>query len=141
MRRLRLFRKADEGQVLVLTALALLALMLIAGLGIDVGFLRNQKHQMQKPSDAVARTVAPELVYGTLVLAAAAASHNYLHQSGPFLHHIEYVEVIVARAQPNLANLAVSQAEIGVVGDVRGRKRQRQSTQESAAVRSENAAL
>src|ERR1700687_1999311 len=49
---LRQLRIADEGQALVLTALALVVLMLMAGLGVDVAFLRYQKQQMQKAADA-----------------------------------------------------------------------------------------
>jgi Flp pilus assembly protein TadG len=37
--KLRHFRKAEEGQALVLTALALVVIMLMAGLGVDVGYL------------------------------------------------------------------------------------------------------
>lgn len=115
MRRLRPFRKADEGQVLVLTALALLVLMLIASLGLDVGSLRNQKQQTQKAADVGAFAGAPELVYGTPVLAVATA-YSHPPRSGPFINNIEYAEVIVSRAQPIVTG---SQVDIGVLGGVR----------------------
>lgn len=50
--RLRQFGKAEQGQALVLVALALLVLLLMAGFGVDIGYLRYQKQQMQKAADA-----------------------------------------------------------------------------------------
>ena len=61
--KLRHFRRAQEGQALVLTALALVVIMLMAGLGVDVGYLRYQKQQMQKAADAGALAGAAALVY------------------------------------------------------------------------------
>lgn len=118
IRRLRQFGRADEGQALVLTAVALVVLMLMAGLGIDVGFLRYQKQQMQKAADAGAIAGASELIYGTPALAKVAAQNdtsangftngnngttiqvNIPPASGPFAGDNSYVEVIVAQAQP-----------------------------------------
>src|SRR5437868_1454984 len=42
----------DEGQALVLTCVGLFVLLLMAGYGVDIGYLRYQKHQMQKAADA-----------------------------------------------------------------------------------------
>src|ERR1039457_7519952 len=70
---LRQLRIADEGQALVLTALALVVLMLMAGLGVDVGFLRYQKQQMQKAADAGAIAGASALIYNGKYKAAAQA--------------------------------------------------------------------
>lgn len=44
--------KADEGQALLLCALALVVLLLATGIATDVGYLTYQKHQMQKAADA-----------------------------------------------------------------------------------------
>jgi len=119
IRRLRQFGRADEGQALVLGALALVVLMLMAGLGVEVGFLRYQKQQMQKAADAAAIAGASELIYGTPALAIVAArndaaangftngnngitvSVNIPPQSGPFTGDSSYVEVIVAQLQPS----------------------------------------
>jgi hypothetical protein len=116
--KLRHFRKADEGQALVLTALALVVLMLMAGLGVDVGYLRYQKQQMQKAADAGVMAGATEFIYGGKWKAAAfsdAAANgfqngingilvtpNYPPQTpgDPFQGNRNYVEVIVAQAQP-----------------------------------------
>src|ERR1700690_2452889 len=61
---LKRLARADEGQALVLTALGLVVLMLMAGLGVDVGYLRYQKQQMQKAADAGALGGAAALGYG-----------------------------------------------------------------------------
>ena len=54
IRRLRQFGSTDERQAPVLTviALALVALMLMTGLGVDAGTLRYEKQQMHKAADA-----------------------------------------------------------------------------------------
>jgi Flp pilus assembly protein TadG len=116
--RLRKFGEADEGQALVLGAVALVILMLMAGLGVDVGYLRYEKMQMQKAADAGAIAGASELIYGTVPLAKIAAQNdttangytsgnngvtvsvNIPPSSGPFAGDNSYVEVIVAQAQP-----------------------------------------
>jgi len=67
---LKQFGRADEGQALVLTALGLLVLLLMAGLGVDVGYLRYQKQQMQKAADAAALAGASAKLYGGNYVAA-----------------------------------------------------------------------
>ncbi|MGA2903997.1 MAG: TadE/TadG family type IV pilus assembly protein [Candidatus Korobacteraceae bacterium] len=116
-RQLRQFARADEGQAIVLTAFALVVLMLMAGLGIDVGFLRYQKQQMQKAADAGAITGAAGLEYGqnfaNAVYADTAANgfangvdgvtvtvnHPPMTMGDPFYLNNDYVEVIVAQPQ------------------------------------------
>jgi Putative Flp pilus-assembly TadE/G-like len=113
---LRQLSRSDEGQALVLTTLALVVLMLMAGLGVDVGYLRYQKQQMQKAADAGAVAAADALIYNGQVTAAAqsdtaangfrdgtdgtAVTVNHPPKSGPFIGNKYYVEVIVAQAQP-----------------------------------------
>jgi hypothetical protein len=113
---LRQLRIADEGQALVLTALALVVLMLMAGLGVDVGFLRYQKQQMQKAADAGAIAGASALIYNGKYKAAAQADSsangftsgnngivvtvNMPPASGPNQSKIGFVEVIVSQLQP-----------------------------------------
>ena len=65
MGRLRRFGRADERQ-----ALALAPLMLMAGLGVDVGFLRYQNQQMQNAADLGAIAGASALILGGLVCVA-----------------------------------------------------------------------
>jgi hypothetical protein len=113
--KLRHLKKADEGQALVLTALALVVLMLMAGLGVDVGYLRYQKQQMQKAADAGAIAGALALIYnGKYKVAAQADSSangftsgsngivvtvNSPPTSGPN-QTAGFVEVIVDQPQP-----------------------------------------
>lgn len=112
IRRLRQAGKADEGQALVLIALAPVVLMLITGLGLNVRFPRYQGQQVQKAAGAA------ESVYGTSALASVAtqnhtatngftngnngttATVNNPPKSGPYINNIEYVEGIVPQAQP-----------------------------------------
>jgi Flp pilus assembly protein TadG len=119
--KLRHFRKAEEGQALVLTALALVVIMLMAGLGVDVGYLRYQKQQMQKAADAGALAAASVLVYGgpkwkVAALADVAANGFTATPSNgitisaynppidpPFNtapDNLNYVEVVVSQPQP-----------------------------------------
>jgi hypothetical protein len=70
--RLRHFRKSDDGQTLVLTALAMMSLLLMAGLGVDVGYLKYQRQQMQKAADAGALAAAAASIYGGNYTTAAS---------------------------------------------------------------------
>ena len=97
-------------------ALALVVLMLMAGLGVDVGFLRYQKQQMQKAADAGAIAGASTLIYNGKYKAAAQADSsangftngsngivvtvNMPPASGPNQSKIGFVEVIVSQPQP-----------------------------------------
>jgi Putative Flp pilus-assembly TadE/G-like len=112
--------KSDEGQALVLTALALVVLMLMAGLGVDVGYLRYEKQQMQKAADAGAVGGAAALGYAGDWNDAAVADVNangYTVVNGngvtinvynppidpPFNtvgNKDQYVEVVVSHPQP-----------------------------------------
>jgi Putative Flp pilus-assembly TadE/G-like len=112
---LKRFGRAEEGQALVLTALALVVLMLMAGLGVDVGYLRYQKQQMQKAADAGAIAGASALLYGGDWHAAGqndAAANGFTDGQngtvvrvdhpweGPFAGKDRYVEVSVLQPQP-----------------------------------------
>ena len=137
---LKQFGKADEGQALVLGALALVVLVLMAGLGVDVGFLRYQKLQMQKAADAGAIAAASALITygpgGQGEITAAAQNDtsangftngkngisvkvNNPPQSGPFTGDLAYVEVIVAQVQPTFFMRLLGSNYYGV--NVRGR--------------------
>ena len=128
--RLRHFGKSEDGQALVLAALAMLVLIMMAGMGVDVGYLRYQKEQMQKAADAGAMAAASALAYnGEFVNAATndtkangftanqivigglcqptgssgicvAVNSPPKTPNDPFVGLAGYVEVIVARSQP-----------------------------------------
>jgi hypothetical protein len=131
LRKLRLshFGKSEEGQTLVLAGLAMVVLMMMAGLGIDVGYLRYQKEQMQKATDAGALAAASALIYnGNYVTAATndtgangftptqvvvngfctpsgtsicvAVNTPPLTPGDPFMGVPGYVEVIVEQGRP-----------------------------------------
>jgi Flp pilus assembly protein TadG len=55
-------RNSDAGQVLVVVALCMIVLLGFMGLGIDMGYLRYMKRQLQKAADAAAIAGAQELV-------------------------------------------------------------------------------
>jgi Putative Flp pilus-assembly TadE/G-like len=117
-RQLRQLVKTDEGQAMVLTALALVVLMMMAGMGVDVGYLRYQKMQMQKAADAGALAGASALIYGGDYGIAAKTdvyANGYLDgkdgilvtvnnppltPGDPFYNDRRYVEVIVKQDQP-----------------------------------------
>jgi Flp pilus assembly protein TadG len=117
---LKRFGRSDEGQALVLTALALTVLMLMAGMGVDVGYLRYQKQQMQRAADAGALAGASARAYNGAWKAAAVADVNAngfttmkndgtstgvtilvdKPWEGPFAGQAGYVEVSVSQPQP-----------------------------------------
>jgi len=55
--------KSDAGQALVIGALAMIVILGFLGLGIDLGYLRYMKRQLQKVADAAALAGAMELSY------------------------------------------------------------------------------
>ena len=52
------FKKNESGQVLVLTALSMSALLGFVGLATDVGVLFRVRHNLQIAADAAATTAA-----------------------------------------------------------------------------------
>ena len=117
-KRLRRFAKADEGQALVLAGLGMVVLLMMAGLGVDVGYLHYQRQQMQKAADAGAMAGASALIYGGNYTAAGqndSSANGFTNNvngvtvtvnsppqtpGDPFLNKAGYVEVIVAQARP-----------------------------------------
>jgi len=106
-------RKHEAGQALVLVALALVVLVGFLGLGVDFGYLRYMKRNMQNAADAAAIAGAIEVGYGDVKNAAVAAAleNGYtitagnVHQppiDGPYANpkYANYVEVIVTQTQP-----------------------------------------
>jgi len=69
----------ERGQVLVLVAVAMVALIAVAGLAIDVGYAYYAQRSLQASVDAAALAGAQELPDPT---AAAAAAHDYGGEEG-----------------------------------------------------------
>jgi len=57
-------KRRDKGQVLVLVALAIFVLLGFAALGIDVGFMYNVRHELQRSADAGALAGASAFTTG-----------------------------------------------------------------------------
>jgi len=108
---------ADEGQALVLTALGLMMFMLVAALGVDVGYLHYQQEQLQKAADAGAIAAASALSYNGNFMQAGlndvAANGFQNGMSGitvtinnppaapdPFAGNTNYVQVVVTKPIP-----------------------------------------
>ena len=75
----------DAGQALVVVALAMIVILGFLGLGIDLGYLRYMKRQLQKVADAAALAGAMELSYcgGTSNCSAlTAAAQDALTENG-----------------------------------------------------------
>ena len=107
--------RSETGQALLLMALSMIVLCGFAGLGIDMGYLRYMKRQMQAAADSAALAGAAEVGYGDVTSAAEAdASTNgftngvngtsiTVHNpptSGPNQGNAVYVEVLIAQSQP-----------------------------------------
>ena len=145
--RKQLRRQSDRGQVLVMVVLAMTALLLMAGLGVDVGYLRYQKLQMQKAADAGAIAGAATRLYsaeGSTAITTAARNDasgngfangangigvavNNPPAGGIHSGDGNYVEVIVSQPQPTFfmhvggfGNVPVSARSVGAIGSSSG---------------------
>jgi hypothetical protein len=56
-------RRKDAGQAIVVVALGMVVILGFLGLGLDLGYLRSMKRQVQKAADAAAISAAAELTY------------------------------------------------------------------------------
>ena len=54
--------KSEEGQSIVIIALILVALLVFAGIAVDVGFIFARNSQLQAAVDAAALAGVPELI-------------------------------------------------------------------------------
>jgi hypothetical protein len=107
----------EAGQVLLLTALAMIVLIGFLALATDVGYGRYVKRNMQKAADAGAIGGATELIYNvgnidfgakrdtslngfTHTQEGVIVTVNHPPLSGRFIGLPEYVEVIIAQDQP-----------------------------------------
>lgn len=62
---LRRLKRSESGQALAFIAVGTTMLLMMAGLGVDVGYLHYQKQQMQKAADSAALAGAEALSYGS----------------------------------------------------------------------------
>ncbi|HKT12796.1 MAG TPA: Tad domain-containing protein [Terriglobia bacterium] len=107
--------KSEAGQALLLMALSMIVLCGFAGLGIDMGYLRFMKRQMQSATDSAALAGAAEVGYGDVTTAADAdaATNGFTNgvngatitvnnppTSGPKQGNSQYVEVLISQQQP-----------------------------------------
>ncbi len=69
-------RRGESGQALVLTALALVTLLAVAGLAVDMGVMRYDKRVQQTAADAAAIAAATDISSGTWQSAGQNASSN-----------------------------------------------------------------
>ena len=109
-------RRQPSGQILVLTALAMVAVIGSAALAVDVGFLYSARRQMQTAADAAAVAGATALRDGQSVTGAAKTGSsldgftdgqnnvtvtvNNPPASGTYAGNSSYVEVIVKQPTP-----------------------------------------
>jgi len=109
--------RRSRGQVTVLLALGMSALMGFAAMGVDAGYLLYQKRRLQGAADAAAIAGALEVVQGTGNMLTAAAHDAALNgftsgvdgvsltvnnppSSGPYSSQPQAVEAILNLAQP-----------------------------------------
>ncbi|HET7214741.1 MAG TPA: Tad domain-containing protein [Terriglobia bacterium] len=107
--------KSEAGQALLLMTLSMIVLCGFAGLGIDMGYLRYMKRQMQSATDSAALAGAAEVGYGDVTTAADsdASTNGFTNgvngttitvnnppTSGPKQGNSQYVEVLISQQQP-----------------------------------------
>jgi hypothetical protein len=105
----------EAGQAIPLVAIGMVALLACLGLGIDFGYLRFVRREMQTAADAAALAGAMEHSYGDVTSAAKAASaqNGFIDgqsgvtvtvsnppADGPHASNASYVEVGVSQQQP-----------------------------------------
>ena len=108
-------RRSESGQGLVITGLAMAALMGAVGLAVDVGYLRYTDRRMQTAADAAAVAAAAELNYSDYMTAGQtdASSNGFTNGSnnvtvavntpptkGAYAGQPNYVEVIITDSVP-----------------------------------------
>lgn len=109
-------KRAERGQVVVLIAVAVVALLGCAGLAVDMGYMEHEKTKMQTAADAAAIAGASVLAGGSSAITAAADEDASLNGftngtagaavtvnnpplSGPNAGNSNYVEAIVSQPQ------------------------------------------
>ena len=122
---------AERGQVYVMVAIAIVALLGCAGLAIDMGYMEHQKTKMQTAADAAAIAGASVIAGGSSAITAAADEDASLNGftngssnttitvnnpplSGPNSGNSSYVEVIISQPQNTFFLSVVGYKQISV---------------------------
>jgi Flp pilus assembly protein TadG len=127
---LYLARPSNRGQVLMLTAMAIVVLVGFVALATDVGLLWNERRQMQTATDAAAVAGATALRNRAGIASAvnnvaslngftngvksASITVNNPPLTGPYAGNSSYVEVIIAQAEPTYFLRALGHASMNV---------------------------
>jgi len=111
----------ESGQILVLAAVCMVALLGIAALTLDTSFMYSKRNQLHAAADAAAKSAAIEIIRNAGVAQASleafadqgVAAHGFVSTrlggttsvvvnhppaSGPFTGNVRYVEAIVSEA-------------------------------------------
>jgi Flp pilus assembly protein TadG len=105
-------RRGEAGQVLVLAAVALTVLMLAAGLGIDMGYLRYQRRRMQTAADSAAIAAATQLGGDYTGAATTDASLNgFSSSNGATVTVTQPVPLTCPDGTANCAQVQISQPQ------------------------------
>ena len=76
------FRKAESGQILIITALSMAVLLGFMAIAIDVGLLFNARRKLQNAVDAAATSGAIDYMFNGSQTSATAAATAALHANG-----------------------------------------------------------
>ncbi len=76
------FRKAESGQILVITALSMTVLLGFMAIAINVGLLFNARRKLQNAVDAAATSGAIDYMFNGSQTSATAAATAALHANG-----------------------------------------------------------
>lgn len=99
--------RQDAGQALVVVALSMVVILGFLGLGLDLGYLRSMKRQVQKAADAAAIAAAVELNYCTNNCSALqTAAQNALTENG-FASPTLVTHVCNGESSGSTANLTI----------------------------------
>ncbi len=82
MRKVLLGLRQEQGQLLVVSAFVIVALLAFTGLVIDVGFLYAEHRQAQNAADEAALAATYELFYGGSVADATTTALAYADENG-----------------------------------------------------------
>ncbi|HUY28672.1 MAG TPA: pilus assembly protein TadG-related protein [Candidatus Binataceae bacterium] len=108
--------RRNSGQVIVALTVAIVVIMIGAGLAADIGYMQRQRQRMQVAADAAAIAGASAIVTGASTPAAAGANDAALNgfttgsgatvtinnppQSGIYTSNSSFVEAIIDQPQP-----------------------------------------
>lgn len=95
-------RQKEEGQSIVIIALILVALLLFAGIAVDVGFVFARNSQLQAAVDAAALAGVPELINGATPTDTGPADIKagmFLNTNGIPITNTENITIVVSSSR------------------------------------------